>query len=354
MNAGLARLAFARSLPATWTLCAAALSLWLALDGGGATAEELARLPLELAADQVERALGRQRLWTGLLVLWLPALLLIAATTVPRWRREERDWLAPAAIGRGRLVVSTWFGGALAGALVLGACGVVAEAVAGDAPRAQRLTPAVEQASLLLLEGDAPRELVLEVPRDARTIRVPLVAVIGGAPPEVRLSARRAGGDEVTRVSGRVTGRRAFELALPPGNGAIELGVERGGPGAGIALSSGLGFVSEAASERLASVEVVVRAWLALAAWSALALGLGAWLSGSTAAAGVLALVVATWLSDAAPVWLPGRDLGSALAAVGAGFVPPALGASELIAAACCVALGLGLACAGLRSWRRA
>jgi len=154
-------------------------------------------------------------------------------------------------------------------------------------------------------------------------------------------------------VERRIGGRTSCEIELPPGAGPVVLRLERLGPGAGVALVGDVAATASAASERLASVAVALRCWLALCAWSALALGLGAWFSAPTAAAGTLAIAVATWMAESAPAWLPGRDLGAALVAVGEGLVPawptlPALGA-----AAACVVLGLGLGAAGLRRWRR-
>lgn len=358
MNRALARLAFARSFPRAWTLCVLGLTLLLANagDSGDASVTNAGTATLQalgLDSAHVQRSLARQELWTALLLLWAPGLLVLAAGTVPAWRRGEVAWLAPAALGRGRILASTWLGAALAGALVLLTCAVAAEVRAGEGPPGQRLGQDMPTPRVVLLEGDDARTWQVTPPAGARTLRVPLVAVMGGALPTVRLSVQRASGPPRS-LERAIPGHVTCEVPLPTGSGPLEVRLERLGPGAGVAVLGAAAFTTPAASERLASVGLFARAWLALCAWSALALGLGAWFSGATATLGTLAVAVATWMSDAAPGWLPGRDLGHALEIVGEGFVPPALGAAELAAAAAFVLCGLLLGRAGLGTWRRA
>ena len=364
MNRALARLAFTRSFPLAWTLFALVLTLLLAsADAPGSAAGNAALGSLGLDPQQIERALSRQNTWTALLVIWLPGLLFLAASTAPGWRRGEVAWLAGAAIGRGRILASTWLGGALAGALILLTCAVVAEVHAGEGPPARRLAHETPTPRVVLLAGDPARIWQATPPAAARTLRVPLVAVVGGALPHVRLSVRRTdeppGATGATRhIERAVAGRVTCEVPLPPGTGPLEVRLERLGEadedGAGVAVLGAAVFTTPAASERLASVALLARAWLALCAWGALALALGTWFSGATAALGTLAVAIATWMSDSAPTWLPGRGIGRALEVIGEGFVPASLGAPEVAAAAGCVLLGLALGRAGLGTWRRA
>ena len=186
MNRALARLAFARSFPRAWTLCVLVLTLLLASAGapgdtgdtGLASAGATTLQALGLDSAHVQRSLARQELWTALLLLWAPGLLVLAAGTVPGWRRGEVAWLAPAALGRGRILMSTWLGAALAGALVLLTCAIAAEVRAGEGPPGQRLGQDTPTPRVILLEGDDARTWEVTPPPRARVLRLPVAEAL--------------------------------------------------------------------------------------------------------------------------------------------------------------------------------
>ena len=62
-----------------------------------------------------EGAFARQGVWLLVGVFLLPAVVLRAGGTIPRWRLADADWLASRAIGRGAAVLSTFFGISLVG-----------------------------------------------------------------------------------------------------------------------------------------------------------------------------------------------------------------------------------------------
>ncbi len=346
MNAELTKLAFRRTLPPGVVLFALAALLVAGTASWAPTAGALE----ELIDEELARALTRQGVWVAALVLLIPVLVFRAAASVAGWRRGEVDWMASSPTARHTLLLSTWAGTVAAGALVVGACGIVAEVAAGSGAETVRLKERTNVPRVVLVEEDALEHWTVNAPRvgEAR-LRVYLVA--GGPGAEVRLALERDGGgrSEVTR---RIAGRTELRAALPDGEGPVRVSLGRVGAGAIVALDPrGLDLLVPARHEWLASSQLFVGTWLALCAWLALALGFGAWVSGPIAATAVVAVTALTW-SRATP-GLPWSGLPEALALVGERIVPPTRPPAAEALTLLVIATGLLLGRVGLRSWRR-
>ena len=307
-------------------------------------------------ASHIERALARQAMWTALTLLVAPVLAIGAARVVGRWRAGEAAWLAARAAPPRVTLTSTWLG-LLAGAAVA-SLGVALAAEAGvgtdSTPRALRAagvlranpceTPAGGAAVRWLSPAPDPF-----APGSRARLALDLWAQSGPAA-QVTLSVERADGGGRAVVERRLSRAAILEIDLPPGEGELVFTLERVGEGATVVLERPeLILLVPAASERLASVELACRLLLALACWTALGLGFGAWMSAPGAVlvlAGAQALV---WLAaDPSQLWLPAVDLGAALSWVGEGIVPPALAPAAWLGSVAWVALGLGVARLGL------
>jgi hypothetical protein len=358
----LARLALRRALGPVFLVGCAVLLVLLALRDwappttglGAASAEE---------ARRIANGLARQGIWSGVLILIVPILILRAARTVSAWREGDVEWLACRATPRSTILVWTWLGSCAAGLAVLAATGFVAEMRAGPSlPGAQlagRLGPPgsawVEGRRALAWSVGDPRG---RAPRGSR-LRFELALASGTGPgAEVILRARRAppenGPGLETRAAQRIGTRAAIEVELPPGAGAVDLWLECAQAEDRVLLMSRAGeLLVPAASDRAAGWEILARASLALAAGLALALGLGAWMNASSATAAILALMLVAWMAPRPSAIWPGADLLDALAIAGHGRVPPEIDARSIAVAALVVAGGLGLARWSLARWRR-
>lgn len=359
MNAGLAWLAFRRALPPGFLLAALAVGALVV----AATWEPDPRLVAALEATQVEglgpSALARQDVWTTLLVVLAPFLVARAAGVVPRWRRGEVDWLAASAHGRARVVLSTWLGlDAAAIALCLG-CAAAGELAAGRAGSGRVLAARFATPTVALLESGVEQTRRLEpaaVPAGT-LLRARLDFLGGGPAASVRLALRREeGAGSATAARVLVSAPRWVDLALPAGRGPLVLALERIDGEAIVALApDGLDLLTPAASERVAASRLAARAALALVAALSLALGFGAWVSAPTAFLGALAVLVVALLSDAELARAsPWSALRFALELAGRGVAAPWPSARAWIVGLSTMAAGLGLAVAGLRTWRRA
>jgi hypothetical protein len=355
VNLALASLSLRRSLP--WPLIALAGLVALILARGAA-----ALAPVLPVGGGVERALAREGMWTGMLAVLLPLFVLRQAGTLARWRRGEADWLACAR--HGQVLVSAWSGAFAGGLLVLLFAALCAELTAGSGRAGLRIEAQLPAPRVVLVGGRGAQRWRVEGADgelgQGSLLRARVVLVAGAPAAEVRFSARRAEADgATTTVRRRISGRGSVLLDVPSGSGPLELELEREEPAAIVALEGdGVELVRPVASERAASAAILARAALALAAWLALALGLGAWLSSPTAALFLLALALPVWLAAGDPhaalrgAW-PWSGLPEAIEVAGQGFAPPLPTARALATTVLAVAAGLGLARAGLRDWRR-
>ena len=354
MQAGLALLALRRTLPrGLLALVLAVLAVAAMRDWG---ASELVRDAV--GDDASARAFARQGVWLLVGVLLLPALVLRAGGTIPRWRRADADWLASRAVGRGAVVLSTFAGIWAGGAVLILAGAACAEIAAGAAPPAWQLVRTLDHPALVLLDEDEARctlaGLGAEVAPGARLLLRPTVAP--GAGPSADVEFRVLAGGASTAVSARLAGRTSIELPLEvDGASEVTLRLRRLAPGAVVVLPrASTSLLAPVASERRATFGMAARLLLLAGAWIALALGLGAWVQGPIAAALVLSAWLFPWFWDAAPDWFPGGDLFLAAIVVGDGLVPAPVSATNLAGFLLCVAGGLLLAMRGLASWRSA
>jgi len=303
-----------------------------------------------LAEDSGPGAGRRQAVWALFGLVVLPVLVARAAGVARSWREGDCDWFAPLPIPREHYAwtacTGLWLGGLLA-ALLAGGTAELFASEGGDTYRWQRT---LANPTFLLLEGDRGRgwtqtDLVLdELPPGARVVFEPTVAAGSGPAMTVRVTLADAGGKEARREA-RVFGPTSIALDVPGGaRGAARLRVERIGAGAVLALPrASLEVHVPTASDRLASLELWLRALLTLLAWTGFAAGLGAWIRPSLSAGVTLALLsIPHWSRFTLP-WLPGADAVHAWDLVGAGLVPGTLEARGAVA---CLALGLGGAAA--------
>jgi hypothetical protein len=297
------------------------------------------------AAQATLRALGRENVWSVLLVLAPFLLFQAAGLGAP----AATAWLAPTPASR--------LGTALA--LVLGcafACGtatlltaLVSEATSGAAGAAWRRSRTGENPPALLLD-DAPR-VRWSGPTLAPGERLRLWTTVAiGSGPAVTARFRARAGDASRTVEARVAGRTALELAPPRADGTLELELERVGPGALLVLPPGaLEVLAPARSERLTALTLGGRVFLLLASGCALALGLGRALRPTLAAGLVSVLLLASWTSGGAERWVPGADLPRAWQELAGGLVPASPPLSAVAGALAMAAMGLWLL-AGLPS----
>jgi hypothetical protein len=348
--ASLALLALRRVSPRGRRVAGAALTLlWLASGGAGIGATGV-------LDEQPLRAARRSTAWIVFGCLFVPILFHAAADTGRRWAAGDRDWIGARAVSHACFAASTWLGLWLFGALAAAAVAGLGElAAGGDGPSARRLA-SLSAPSAILVTADARAAWVLEdgagALRPGRRLQAELLATPGAGPTApVAFTCRRRSGGETSRVEGIVSGRTRLELPLPEGGGDVELVLERRGPGCGVAiLADSLALFEPVPSERAGSLALLLRVLVWLGAWSAVALGLGAWMRPMAAAALTLALQLPTWSADAdgAARLFPGVRLGRALDLVGAGRVPVAPGATELLGLVLLAALGCALAVSGL------
>lgn len=314
---------------------------------------------IEPRAEIVARGLERQGVWTGALLFLVPALFWRAAGTFARWRQGDADWLGSRPTGRLAALVSTWAGTVAAGACLLAAVALFVEVAADGGEETFAYAGTSGLAEVRRVEPGTARVFRMPDPEGrapaGSRVRARVTVTVGAGPTTVaRLTARRAvegGGERSATV--RVLARTWLEVELPPGPGDLELEIASEGDGALAVLApDSFQLWVPGGDERRASSTIFVRAALGLAAGLALAMGLGAWVSPITAGLGALLLWPLLELSFGAPGWLPAARLARALAFVGEGRLPEALDPRALLGLVACVALGLALALAGLRSWR--
>jgi len=358
VSLGRARLALRRALPPGLVLLALALATLLVATTwrpGALEAQALAGAGDPAAAAS---ALARQGLWTALLVLLAPFLVARAATTLPAWRRGEVDWLLASARSRMGLVASTYLGLLAAALLLVAFIAVAAELAAGPSGPGRALAARFETPALVV---DAEEGLVRRVDPGFElpggVLRVRLILVGGGRAADLRLAVRSAAVEgRTTAVRARLAGAGVLEVPLPAASGPYDLQLEQLEGEALVAVrEDGLELVEPLGSARAAGLRTAARAILGLAALLALALGLGAWLSTPTALLGALALALAALLSEGPAARLfPLAALREALALAGEGLAAPWPSTRAVAAGALVAVLGLLLAGAGLRDWRRA
>lgn len=358
----LARLAFRRAVgPVFLVWCAGVAALLAGRDWAPPITGLGAASPDDVRS--IAHGLARQGIWSGVALAIVPFLVLRAARTVGAWRTGEVDWLASRAAARETILVWTWVGSWIAALLVLAATGILAETRAGPGIPSLRLAGTIGAQGSGWVEGrralrwSASDPHALAPPGSRVRFELALGSSAGpGA--EVILEVRRGApgqtSESSSRTAQRVGTRAAIEVDLPPGGGDLEFELTCADDRDRAFLMSKAGELwAPVGSDRAAGWALLTRAAVALAAWLALALGLGAWMQATSAALLVLALMLPAWLAlEPSSIW-PGGDFLQALAITGRGRVPPAIDGRSLLAAAFVAALGLGLARWSLASWRR-
>ena len=353
MIAGLVALAARRALaPGVLAILAAVLVLALRADWGGAG-----------GGAEHARASTREAAGSILLLAIVPLLLVRAARTVGAWRSGEGDWLGSRAAGRRTILVSTWIGTWIGGAIVLAIAFAAIELSVGSlgsGARSLRRSGEIALPKPAWIEPGSPSawttgEDESDWPEGARA-RVELAFGAGsGASAEISLRARRDSPPGERLASARIASRGTVEVEIPPGTGPLsfEIACERPGARAYVA-SDAMEVWEPGARESAAGLEIFLRLALALGAWTALAIGLGAWMRPATAVLALLAAWIPAWLADRAPPWLPAADLWTALATAGEGRVPEAPDPRALAVLAALAALGVAIGAASLSRWRAA
>jgi hypothetical protein len=357
---GLASLAARRALvPGVVAIAAAILALALRADWGAGSAGLVAEAGDRSAA--LARGSAREGVWSIAVLAILPLVLARAARVIGNWRAGEGDWLGSRAAGRGSILFATWLGTWIGGGILLAAVFLAVEASAGSfAARGPTLRRAGEIALPRMgwITSDAPARWIAGAgesawPEGSRA-RIELAFGTGtGAGTEATLRARR--GTEERAASARFVAHGSVEVELPPGDGALafEIACERAGSRAFVA-SDAMEVWEPGPRESAAGLAILARLALALATWTALAMGFGAWLSAPSAALAIAAAWIPAWLAERSPAWLPAADLWDALATAGSGRVPRAIDPAAVASSAILVAIGLALGHAGLRRWRTA
>lgn len=350
MNAALARLALRRALPpgaALLGLAAAALVARAAWQP-----DALAQTALGAGLDAA--ALCRAGAWSALLLLYGAWLAAAAAALPSRWRAGEAQWLARGVDSPSARALSLWLGLAAAGGAALAVVIVAGEFSARGRARlpARELVARFEAPQAALAPGGAALRVALDAADAAPgdLLRVELTFLGGG--PVARVGARLEQGGP--RSEALLSSSGALELELPTGSGPRVLALEHLEGEALVSVTAGgIAIVRRLESAATPVRRVAARAALALCAWTALALGLGAWMA--PAVAWSLIASAAFALLAAGPAWLrmlPGARLPEALERLGQGTTGPWPGALEVATAAAAVALGVLLAGAGLSRWR--
>jgi len=347
VHRGLFLLALRRAAPGPLWLCAL---VFFAL----AAARSPSSLPPPAGAEGLAAAFQRQSVWTAFGVV-VPAVLVLRAASLARgWRRRDARWIRPTPIAPATVVASALLGSWAAAGLFVLAAALVAEGAVRTPEGGLRLRRALSTSAVVLFEDEGPaRASVLEDDVLAPGARLRLRATVApGAGPAVtaRATLTDAAGAVLARVERRIAGPSVLDLVVEREvHGPLLLTLERVGPGAVLVLAArSAELLVPARSPRLASVELGLRAWLALGAWLALAAGLGAWMRPGLAALSTLAVLVGASRWEAWRASVPGVDALAAWRRVGEGLVPTAAGPGDLVGPAVALAVGVLLLRGGL------
>jgi hypothetical protein len=343
------------------TSAALAFALYVALLASGRWSSPVGAA---LSADHAlaERGLAREAIVSGALLFLAPWVLLHAGGTIGRWRARESDWLASRPATRAGLIVSAWIGmvGAAGAALAIVVAITLVRAGWGEASWRFLGAQTVDHARRIE-PGESLRFALSEPARESSAdsrLRVHLARTLGSgahslAPAEVELVLAREGGS-ARSFHVRLQSRARVELGVPDGEGALGLTISNAGPSSTALLTDrSFEFWAAGPREGWGSLEIAWRALLTLAAASALALGLGAWMSAPSA----MALTLSAWLYAttlaSSRAWIPGARLLRDLEFLSDGRLPETPGLAALAGTLLIAAAGVALACNGLRSWRR-
>lgn len=355
------RLSFRRALPRGYALALAAVLVLAATRDFGPSADVLAAL----GGDAAARAAARAGVLFLAALAVVPALVGRAGAALARFRRADAEWLATRAASPLACLAVTWAGVACAGAALLCAFFAAGELAAGGSAPCLRHVRTLAHEPLKLVSGALAEEVALHGSSAAElaggaVLRARLVPLPGRGPSaDVRLEAR-AGGRALGFAAARIFDRRPIDVVLErtgdvvlerAGAGELTLALERAESGAYVLLPrDGVELLRTGATERAASATVALHLLCLLAASSALALGLGAWMRGSLAAVLAFALWLPCWSHGLGRGLVPGADVFRQLELLGDGVAPAPPGPALLAVTLLISALGLALARLGWRA----
>jgi len=349
----LLRLELRRSLRLPLVLAVLGLGFVLLYIGGGGPSAELAE---SLQIDPLRaRGLERQSVWSGVLLFFVPIVLLRAGGTVSHWRRGECDWLGSRPTGRTPILAATWAGMSIGALLVLAMIVALIEGAQNGDAETFRYAGSYSLDEIRRIEPGESTRWTLPDPGAVRgdrqaEVRVLVTRTLGQATStRIVFGATRSGAH--AEAEHHILQRGFAAVFVPPGAGDVELSMRNVGEGSLAILTPGTFEIWMPVSERMASVSIAVRALVLLAALIALALGFGAWVGGATAAG----LALTTWivaLSLDLGAFVPGARLTRALGFVGDGRLPEPYDLRGLYGLALALVIGLGIGVRGIRSWR--
>jgi hypothetical protein len=243
---------------------------------------------------------------------------------------------------------------------VIAAIAVTAELAARDLEPCTRLVARSEPVRGAIVDASTTLRWSAEPPAIANARLQVGVAIVANAPAaDVRLIAERRSADgslHRSQTRRHVSAATAIELEVPAGDGPIELELAREGDGAIVVLDGrGTAWLAPLGNALWTSAGIAALAALSLAAWLALAIGLGAWLSNGLTTCVLVALALPGWLGDLPwlATWTPWAELPAAIELAGRGLGAPHPSAPTWLATAACIAIGLALARVDLARWRR-
>lgn len=306
-----------------------------------------ARLPFaaDAGAADVNAGLVRQGVWSLALLVGVPWFALRTARLVQDWKSGEGAWMAGTHVTRARWALWTVLGAAAAFSLWVLPFAALAEYRGdGDGVR-ERWLASTPVTDALWFRAAEPRVFELEAPEGADRMHLRfLLAAPGDGGPEASLGLRLARASApASAVEGhhRIGDGARATLALPTGNGALILSVERIGTGAVVALEGPeVAWFSSDGDGWTSAWSIARHACLGAAVSIAIALATAAWCSAATAGLAALALPVIAAASDSSSPWLPWTGARDALARAGDGtsVAGPGWQAVALAALALCVA----------------
>jgi hypothetical protein len=346
--APLVLLAARRVAPAStrWIVAAAAAALvW---NARSSTA------PTGMSARSLE-ALARRETWAALGAVVAVLGVYRAACLALDWRQRDADAFAGAPRSRFEIALASWSGAWLAALVLASFVGAIAEISARSSHETEREVGRAPITSSAAAKDDLRFTASLEAPASARWLELHLGFIATDVSALVELRAER--GASVSAHEQLVSSRSRMRVALPAGDGSVQVRLTRTAGRGVVFLAGGEAlFLGAAHSSRWASLALLAHAALALAAWCALALGLGAHLPPTLAAASALALSVPSFLGESAlwARWTPWGALPAAFEALALGVTPAWPDASLVASTAGAVAVGLALATRGLHTWRSA
>lgn len=340
MSARLAVLG-ARRMLVTWTTAGAlALAAWAALDGG--SVGEVA-----LGPDAAARAGARtEAAWTAFLALVAPCLAWRAASLRTR---GETAWIATSGTGLARGEASLAVGALAAVLALVAAWSAFVATRASTSGEIPALAGRCVGPTQPLVDHASPRTWRADVPDGAGlTARVDVSLLIApGGGGEARLSARRASGGDAEVASALVLPRGGVDVRVPDGTGPVEFALTLPEPGARGYVASDDVTLWRAVPASSGRTRTAARVALALAAWTLLAFGLGAWTNALVATGLVAAAACALAWSDVASrpfaAWIPGATLARDLALVAEDRAPAAIGFGDCAGAVFCALVAAAL-----------